>query len=65
MAKMIDITNLSDAGIDALLAVASGDDYALTEPLSNADVDAVKAAFEHYGHEVPSSWAYDAKHNQR
>jgi hypothetical protein len=43
MTNTYEITNLTPAGLEVLLAIAAGDDLVLPAGLSNADLDAIGA----------------------
>ena len=66
---MTNITNLTDAGLDTLLALAAGEDFDLPAGLSNADLDAIKAELVRRGSEAArvDTWlsAYMATQNRR
>jgi tripartite-type tricarboxylate transporter receptor subunit TctC len=61
MAGTTDITNLTDAGLDTLLAVAAGEDVTLPAGLSNADLDAISAELVRKGADpdFAARWALD------
>ena len=57
MSNTIDITNLTDDGLDAVMAVAAGGSCAFDGKYSNADCAAIAAAFEKKtGKRPPQYW---------
>lgn len=51
MANLIDITNLTDAGLDTILKIRAGEDFDLPAGLSNLDLDAIKAEMVKLGND--------------
>lgn len=64
---MIDITNLTDTGIDTVLRIAARETFTLPIGLSNADLDAVKAAMVRNGCDAVrvGRWLCDYMADQR